>query len=218
MRSSPSFGRELSEQQIVLARFIRQFVLQMCGPDRAALIIKTKDLRECSLHSFTRQRISETFGENIFKVGMTRRLEPKDRVRELGDASVPFPFDIHMMISCEDAPALENALHRGLHKSRMNKANPRKEFFKADLQTIVKIAEQNKCKVEYVADVEALDLKRVSVSRWRQANKGAMIVGPLHLLLDVGLPILVGLTSIVFLTWFLFHLPPPSIPVSPPEF
>jgi len=68
------------------------------------------------------------------------------------------------------------------------------------------------------ADVEALDLKRVSVFRWRQANKGAMIVGPLHSLLDVGLPILVGLTAIGFLTWFLFHLPPPSIPLSPPEF
>jgi len=67
------------------------------------------------------------------------------------------------------------------------------------------------------ADVEALDLKRVSVSRWRQASKGATIVGPLHLLLDVGLPILVGLAAISLLTWFLFHLPPPSPPASLPE-
>jgi hypothetical protein len=101
-----------------------------------------------------------SFGEGVFKVGMTRRLEPKDRIRELGDASVPFPFDVHMMVSCEDAPALENALHRALHKLRINKTNPRKEFFKTDLETIVKIAKENKCKVEYVADVEALEYRQ----------------------------------------------------------
>ncbi|HEV8605609.1 MAG TPA: GIY-YIG nuclease family protein [Tepidisphaeraceae bacterium] len=101
-----------------------------------------------------------SFGEGVFKVGMTRRLEPKDRVRELGDASVPFPFDVHMMISCVDAPALENALHKALHKVRINKTNPRKEFFKTDLGTIVKIARENSCKVEYVADVEALEYRQ----------------------------------------------------------
>jgi len=101
-----------------------------------------------------------SFGEGVFKVGMTRRLEPKDRVRELGDASVPFPFDVHMMISCDDAPSLENALHRALHKRRINKTNPRKEFFKTDLETIVKIAKENKCEVQYVADVEALEYRQ----------------------------------------------------------
>ena len=53
-----------------------------------------------------------SFGENVYKIGMTRRLEPADRVRELGDASVPFRFDIHAMIYSEDAPSLENHLHR----------------------------------------------------------------------------------------------------------
>jgi hypothetical protein len=101
-----------------------------------------------------------SFGEGVFKVGMTRRLEPKDRIRELGDASVPFPFDVHMMVSCDDAPALENALHRSLHKLRINKTNPRKEFFKTDLETIVRIAKENKCKVEYIADVEALEYRQ----------------------------------------------------------
>lgn len=74
-----------------------------------------------------------SFGENIYKIGMTRRLEPEIRVRELSSASVPFPFDVHMMISCDDAPTLENRLHRALHRERINKVNPRKEFFKADL-------------------------------------------------------------------------------------
>ena len=59
-----------------------------------------------------------SFGEGIFKVGMTRRLEPQDRVKELGDASVPFPFDVHAMISCENAPGLENALHKELARYR----------------------------------------------------------------------------------------------------
>ena len=77
-----------------------------------------------------------SFGEGVFKIGMTRRLEPQDRVRELGDASVPFPFDVHMMVSCNDAPALENALHRELHKRRLNRVNFRKEFFRVDLESI----------------------------------------------------------------------------------
>jgi len=62
-----------------------------------------------------------SFGKGVFKIGMTRRLAPLDRVYELGSASVPFPFDVHMMIACNDAPALETALHRALHKTRLNK-------------------------------------------------------------------------------------------------
>jgi len=61
-----------------------------------------------------------SFGDGVFKIGMTRRLEPLERVKELGDASVPFPFDVHMMISCENAPSLENVLHRELHKQQLN--------------------------------------------------------------------------------------------------
>jgi len=98
-----------------------------------------------------------SFGENTFKIGMTRRLEPTDRVRELGDASVPFPFDVHMMISCDDAPSLENSLHRLLHKHRLNKIKPRKEFYKTDIETIRKIVLEHHGEVEYVADPEALE-------------------------------------------------------------
>lgn len=97
------------------------------------------------------------FGPDIFKVGMTRRLEPLDRITELGDASVPFPFDVHMMISCSDAPSLENALHRELNKVRVNRINPRKEFFRTDIETIRKIVIQNHGQVDYVADAEALE-------------------------------------------------------------
>ena len=70
-----------------------------------------------------------SFGENIFKVGMTRRLEPMDRVKELSDASVPFMFDVHSFIFSDDAVALEQKLHSILEKNRVNKINLRKEFF-----------------------------------------------------------------------------------------
>lgn len=77
-----------------------------------------------------------SFGENVYKIGMTRRLEPMDRVNELSSASVPFPFDVHALIFSEDAPALENTLHNYFRDKEVNKVNPRKEFFKVDLQEI----------------------------------------------------------------------------------
>lgn len=70
-----------------------------------------------------------SFGENVFKVGMTRRINPQDRVNELGDASVPFKFDVHSFIFSEDAVGLENKLHDILNEKRVNKVNTRKEFF-----------------------------------------------------------------------------------------
>jgi hypothetical protein len=98
-----------------------------------------------------------SFGKGVFKIGMTRRLDPTERVYELGSASVPFPFDVHMMISCENAPALENALHRELQKSRMNRVQPRKEFFRTDVETIVQIVKQHHGEVEYIVDAQALE-------------------------------------------------------------
>lgn len=77
-----------------------------------------------------------SFGESVFKIGMTRRLEPNDRVRELGDASVPFEFDVHAMIYSEDAPALERSLHLHFMRAQINKVNPRKEFFRLSLENI----------------------------------------------------------------------------------
>ena len=100
-----------------------------------------------------------TLGDGVFKIGMTRRLEPMERVRELGDASVPFPFDVHMMISCEDAPSLENALHRKLYKQRLNKVNIRKEFFRVDFQAIREVIEAHHGAVDYVAEPAALEYR-----------------------------------------------------------
>lgn len=77
-----------------------------------------------------------SFGENVYKIGMTRRLEPLDRIKELGDASVPFEFDVHSMIFSENAPSLETELHKRFMRLQMNKVNPRKEFFKVTLADI----------------------------------------------------------------------------------
>lgn len=76
------------------------------------------------------------FGENVYKIGMTRRLEPTERIDELGDASVPFDFDIHALIFTEDAPGLEAALHKAFETRKLNKVNTRREFFAVTLEEI----------------------------------------------------------------------------------
>ena len=77
-----------------------------------------------------------SFGENVFKIGMTRRLDPQDRVNELGSASVPFKFDVHSFIFSEDAVGLEKKLHDMLNDKRLNKVNLRKEFFKISIEEL----------------------------------------------------------------------------------
>ena len=82
------------------------------------------------------------FGDNVFKIGMTRRLEPQERVDELGSASVPFPFDVHSFIFSDDAVELENDLHKELDSRRVNKINRRKEFFSVDVGELREIVER----------------------------------------------------------------------------
>ena len=84
-----------------------------------------------------------SFGENIYKIGMTRRLDPQERVDELGDASVPFNFDVHAMIFTEDAPALENALHKAFENKKVNMINSRREFFNVSLEEIEEVVKAN---------------------------------------------------------------------------
>lgn len=84
-----------------------------------------------------------SFGENVYKIGVTRRLDPTERVDELGDASVPFNFDIHATIFSEDAPALENALHKAFEHRRLNLVNLRREFFKVTLDEIEEVVKKN---------------------------------------------------------------------------
>lgn len=83
-----------------------------------------------------------SFGNNVFKVGMTRRIEPQERIDELGNASVPFPFDVHSFIFSENAVELENKMHKILDSKRVNKINKRKEFFSTDIKEIERIVHE----------------------------------------------------------------------------
>ena len=103
------------------------------------------------------------FGENVFKIGMTRRLDPEDRVYELGDASVPFPFDIHAMVFTDNAPELERKLQDHFRKGQLNKMNDRKEFFKADIHEIEKIIRENYDKVVDLVKIAPAEQYRESI-------------------------------------------------------
>lgn len=96
-----------------------------------------------------------SFGEGVYKIGMTRRLEPMDRVRELGDASVPFSFDTHAMIYSEDAPNIERSLHSVFERKRVNRANGRKEFFRVSLEEVEAEIRRIDPDADFVSEVEA---------------------------------------------------------------
>ncbi|MCM2674579.1 DUF4041 domain-containing protein [Alkalicoccobacillus plakortidis] len=102
-----------------------------------------------------------SFGSDVFKIGMTRRLEPMDRVNELGSASVPFNFDVHAMVFSDDAPKLERALHKAFENYQVNKINSRKEFFRVDINEIAKVVRQNHNKtIEFTKLAEAEDYRK----------------------------------------------------------
>lgn len=103
------------------------------------------------------------FGEGIYKIGMTRRLEPMERVDELGDASVPFWFDVHAMVFSDNAPALEAKLHERFAAGRLNKVNGRKEFFRADISEIESIIRANYDAVVEVTHEAAAEQYRESL-------------------------------------------------------
>lgn len=100
-----------------------------------------------------------SFGEEVFKIGMTRRREPMDRIWELSDASVPFEFDVHAMIYSEDAPALERMLHDAFNDLRINKVNPRKEFFRLPLARIQTLAVEKGFNVTFTMAAEAREYR-----------------------------------------------------------
>lgn len=107
------------------------------------------------------------FGENVYKIGMTRRLDPQERVDELGDASVPFRFDVHAMIFSDDAPALEAALHKEFENKKVNMVNNRKEFFNVTLDEIKTVVHKNHDKVVEFTDIAPADQYRESLKMKR---------------------------------------------------
>lgn len=130
-------------------------IFKISDTDKA---IRDVDYREANKRAGYVYIISNigAFGENVYKIGMTRRLEPMERVNELGDASVPFNFDVHALIFTDDAPALETALHKAFEHKKLNKINHRREFFRVTLEEIKQVVRNNFDKtVEWVDVAEA---------------------------------------------------------------
>lgn len=114
------------------------------------------------------------FGENVYKIGVTRRLEPQERIDELGDASVPFDFDVHALIFSDDAPALEHALHRAFEHKRLNMINRRREFFHVNLDDIEKVVKTNFSKpVDFIRIADAAQYRQSIVLRTQTAAPSA---------------------------------------------
>jgi len=106
-----------------------------------------------------------SFGDDVYKIGMTRRLEPMDRVHELGDASVPFYFDVHAMIYSDNAPAMENALHKAFAERRLNLVNLRKEFFHVTLDEIQNEVHKISNNAEFILTAEAEQFRQSQIMR-----------------------------------------------------
>lgn len=113
------------------------------------------------------------FGDRVLKIGMTRRLDPDERVKELGDASVPFPFDVHALIYSENAPALEARLHERLWDKRVNWSNDRKEFFRATLDEVGAAVRDFGLEAKFLTIPEAREYRETLVSV-EQANRVSM--------------------------------------------
>jgi hypothetical protein len=100
-----------------------------------------------------------SFGDGVLKIGMTRRLEPMERIWELGDASVPFEFDVHAIIPSDDAPALEGELHEAFEDLRINQVNLRKEFFRVPLEKVRKIVAERGIPATFTMAAEAQEYR-----------------------------------------------------------
>jgi chromosome segregation ATPase len=113
-----------------------------------------------------------SFGEGVFKIGMTRRLEPEDRIKELSDASVPFEFDVHAMILNEDAPALETLLQTEFDDLRINKVNFRKEFFRLPLERLRSFLAAKGIEASFTMIAEAHEYRETqALGRMNQAER-----------------------------------------------
>lgn len=169
--------KEQAHYQNALARIESQLLADADNPDLLAKkqeiidglndaekALKDIDYREANKRAGYVYIISNigAFGENVYKIGMTRRLEPQERVDELGDASVPFNFDVHAMIFTDDAPGLESALHKAFENRKLNMVNTRREFFNVTLDEIKREIKKNFDRTVEFKDVPDAEQYRVS--------------------------------------------------------
>jgi hypothetical protein len=176
-REEARFQKALEKARIEAARATGERVQEM--NERIRLLeAQLEEAREQKERALSQAQLTKSgyvyiisnigsFGEHVYKVGMTRRLDPMDRVYELSDASVPFPFDVHAMIYSENAPELGNALHGFLNERRINMVNPRKEFFHVALDEIENFARGKGLKVEFTKLAEAKEYRETMALRQR---------------------------------------------------
>ncbi len=120
-----------------------------------------------------------SLGEKVFKIGMTRRMEPLERIRELGDASVPFPFDLHVMLYSDNAPELEGALHALFEDRRVNLVNPRKEFYQqVELSEIEAFVRARGLSAQFISLPEAKEYRETLAARAEKVAKCQAVKEP----------------------------------------
>jgi T5orf172 domain-containing protein len=148
------------------------FVRLLCSASfsRAFLVVGTAKVTRVTKSGFV-YVISNigSFGERVFKIGMTRRMEPMDRIDELSDAPVPFPFDLHAMLYSDNAPGLETALHKLVQDGQVNLVNPRKEFYQnVDLAEIEAFVKARGLSAQFIKYAEAKQYRGVGQSVGRR--------------------------------------------------
>jgi hypothetical protein len=117
-----------------------------------------------------------SFGDRVYKIGMTRRLEPMERVYELGGASVPFPFDLHAMMYSDHAPELDYALHQRFESRRINLVNPRREFYRGiELGEIESFVRSRGLSAQFIKDAEAREYRETVAKRDQQTGKDSPV-------------------------------------------
>lgn len=164
--ASKALGPELDQLQSQLADLEGQLAEAQAKNERA------KSMAEQTRrgHVYIISNIG-SFGDNVYKIGMTRRLDPMDRVKELGDASVPFVFDVHGIIFSEDAPGMERELHHAFADQRVNLVNNRKEFFKVSLAEIEERVRRLDPNAEIYETAEAREYRESLAIRQRRSEE-----------------------------------------------
>lgn len=140
-RAKKELEESSDENKLITEQRIKDLEQQLANAEATEARAKSMAEQTRKGHVYVISNIG-SFGEGIYKIGLTRRLEPMDRVKELGDASVPFLFDVHAMIYTDDAPTLEKELHKKFTQQRVNAVNMRKEFFKVELSSIKKAVKE----------------------------------------------------------------------------
>ena len=155
--------RELAEEET--QEKILKLKEQIQGLEKA--LVEAKELRERAMSMAQQTKIGYvyvisnigSFGKDVYKIGMTRRLDPMERVLELSNASVPFPFDVHTFIYSEDAPALEAELHRIFDNKKVNAINYRKEYFHVTLDEIKTALAERGVDAKFVDEPDAFQYR-----------------------------------------------------------